>query len=185
MPRFLAIYSLQPEDLAKFRALPKSEQDRIDNEGIALWKVWEQQHAAAFADPGGIVGKTLRVSRTGTAPPPTPSAATWSSKPKPSKPPPKSSKITPTSAPSPATQSTSCLSSPNRRRREPASSIRAAARSATHGCWQSLRAPAIRSPRSTPSFGASPGGRAPHRRSPLLLRVARVRTPPRSAPRRA
>jgi hypothetical protein len=68
MPRFLAIYTLQPEDLAKFRALPKSEQDRIDNEGIALWKVWEQQHAAAFADPGGMVGKTLRVSRTGTAP---------------------------------------------------------------------------------------------------------------------
>ena len=61
MPRFLAVYSLQPEDLAKFRALPKSEQDRIDNEGIALWKVWEQQHAAAFADPGGMVGKTTRM----------------------------------------------------------------------------------------------------------------------------
>lgn len=68
MPRFLAVYTLQPEDLARFRALPKAEQDRIDAEGVAKWKVWEQQHASAFVDKGGMVGKTLRVSRTGTAP---------------------------------------------------------------------------------------------------------------------
>lgn len=68
MPRFLAIYTLQPEDLAKFRAMPKAEQDRIDAEGIALWKEWEAQYAAAFADPGGMVGKTLRVTRSGIAP---------------------------------------------------------------------------------------------------------------------
>ena len=68
MPRFLAVFSLQPEDLARFRALPKAEQDRIDAEGFALWKQWEQEHGAAITDPGGMVGKTLRVARTGTAP---------------------------------------------------------------------------------------------------------------------
>lgn len=68
MPRFLAIYTLQPEDLAKFRAMPKAEQDRIDAEGVPLWQEWEEQFAASITDRGGMVGKTVRVSRTGTAP---------------------------------------------------------------------------------------------------------------------
>lgn len=68
MPRFLAIYTLQPEDLAKFRAMPKAEQDRIDAAGLPLWQEWEKQFEASIADRGGMVGKTLRVGRTGTAP---------------------------------------------------------------------------------------------------------------------
>lgn len=68
MPRFLAVYTLQPEDLVKFRAMPKAEQDRIDAEGVPLWKEWEKKHEGSIADGGGMVGKTLRVSRSGTAP---------------------------------------------------------------------------------------------------------------------
>lgn len=68
MPRFLAIYTLQPEDLAKFRAMPKAEQDRIDAEGLPLWKEWEKKFEGSIPNGGGMVGKTLRVSRTGTAP---------------------------------------------------------------------------------------------------------------------
>lgn len=68
MPRFLALYTIQPEDLARFRALPKAEQDRIDSIGLPQWQQWEEKHAARIPDRGGMVGKTLRVSRTGTAP---------------------------------------------------------------------------------------------------------------------
>lgn len=68
MPRFLAIYTMQPESLARFRALTKAEQDAIDSRGLPLWTDWESKHAASFADRGGMVGKTLRVTRAGTAP---------------------------------------------------------------------------------------------------------------------
>ena len=68
MPRFLAIYTMQPEDLARFRALPKAEQDAIDDIGLKQWAEWEKKHAASFPDTGGMVGKTLRVNRNGIAP---------------------------------------------------------------------------------------------------------------------
>lgn len=68
MARFLAVYTMQPEDFARFRAMPKADQDAVDAAGLARWQEWETSHSANFADPGGMVGKTLRVSRSGTAP---------------------------------------------------------------------------------------------------------------------
>jgi hypothetical protein len=68
MSRFLAVYTMQPEDLARFRALPKAEQDAIDARGVPLWQEWEERNAASFPDRGGMVGKTLRVSRNGIGP---------------------------------------------------------------------------------------------------------------------
>ncbi|SFV37966.1 hypothetical protein SAMN05216456_3193 [Devosia crocina] len=68
MPRFLAVYTMPPENLAQFRALPKEKQDAIDAVGVKLWGEWETQHSPSFADAGGMVGKTLRVSAQGTAP---------------------------------------------------------------------------------------------------------------------
>jgi hypothetical protein len=67
MPRFLAVYTMNPEDLARFRAMPKSEQDAIDAVGIKQWMDWEEKHAAFFADRGGMVGKTKRVTKDGVA----------------------------------------------------------------------------------------------------------------------
>ena len=68
MPRFLAVYTMQPDDLARFRAMPKAEQDAVDAAGLPLWTDWEQHNAASFPDRGGMVGKTLRVTRDGIAP---------------------------------------------------------------------------------------------------------------------
>lgn len=68
MPRFLAVYTMQPEDLARFRNLPKAEQDAVDAVGIPQWAEWEKRNAASFPDRGGMVGKTLRVSKHGIAP---------------------------------------------------------------------------------------------------------------------
>jgi hypothetical protein len=67
MPRFLALYTMQPEDVARFRSLPKSEQDAIDAVGFKQWKEWEARNAASFRDRGGMVGKTMRVTRDGIA----------------------------------------------------------------------------------------------------------------------
>ena len=67
MPRFLAVYTMKPEDLASFRSLPKAEQDAIDTVGIAQWAAWEERHAAVILDRGGMVGKTTRITKDGVA----------------------------------------------------------------------------------------------------------------------
>ena len=68
MPRFLAVYTMQPEDLARFRARPKAEQDAVDATGLPQWTAWEERNAASITDHGGMVGKTLRVTNDGIAP---------------------------------------------------------------------------------------------------------------------
>lgn len=68
MPRFLAVYTMQPDDLARFRALPKADQDAVDAVGLKQLAKWEKKNSASFPDPGGMVGKTLRVTKDGTAP---------------------------------------------------------------------------------------------------------------------
>jgi hypothetical protein len=67
MPRFLAVYTIQPEDVAQFRSLPKPEQDAIDASGLKQWAAWKERNAASILDQGGMVGKTLRVTRDGFA----------------------------------------------------------------------------------------------------------------------
>lgn len=67
MPRFLAVYTMKPEDFAAFHALPKAEQDAIDATGVAQWSAWEERNAASITDRGGMVGKTVRVTRDGIA----------------------------------------------------------------------------------------------------------------------
>ena len=67
MPRFLAVYTMKPEDLTRFRALPKAEQDAIDEVGLKQWADWDKANAAAIVDPGVMVGKTKRVTRDGIA----------------------------------------------------------------------------------------------------------------------
>lgn len=68
MPRFLAVYMMKAENVEAFRALPKEKQDAIDTVGVKLWGEWEAAHEADFVDRGAMVGKTLRVAQSGTAP---------------------------------------------------------------------------------------------------------------------
>lgn len=66
MPRFLAVYTMKPENLAQFRSMPKAQQDSVDAIGLQRWGEWEKQNAASLLDRGGMVGKTTRVTRDGT-----------------------------------------------------------------------------------------------------------------------
>lgn len=68
MAYFLAILTMTRDDLAKFRAMPKADQDAVDARGLREWEEWDRRNAAFLPDLGGMVGKTLRVSRNGTAP---------------------------------------------------------------------------------------------------------------------
>ncbi len=67
MPRFLAVYTIKPEDVAAFRSMPKAEQDAVDAIGVRQWTAWEEKNAAVILDGGGMVGKTTRVTREGIA----------------------------------------------------------------------------------------------------------------------
>jgi hypothetical protein len=65
MPRFVAVYTMQPEDLAAFRARPKSEQEAIDKVGLKAWEEWSKRNAAAIVATDVMVGKTRRVTKSG------------------------------------------------------------------------------------------------------------------------
>ncbi len=67
MPRFVAVYTMKPEDVAAFRALPKSEQEAIDNAGLKAWEEWSKRNAAAIVATDVMVGKTRRVTKSGIA----------------------------------------------------------------------------------------------------------------------
>ena len=68
MPRFLAIYTMPNENVTRFRELPKAEQDAIDNRGLPAWAEWEKRTGDAIVERGGMVGKNMRVTKSGTAP---------------------------------------------------------------------------------------------------------------------
>ncbi|MBJ7578650.1 hypothetical protein JHC09_12240 [Devosia sp. MC532] len=68
MPHFLAVYTMTPEDLDRFRERPEEEQNAVDDQGLPAWEAWEKTHAAMIVDKGGMVGGTLRASGSGIAP---------------------------------------------------------------------------------------------------------------------
>lgn len=65
MPRFVAVYTIKPEDVAAFRALPKSEQEAIDTAGLKAWEAWSKRNAGAIVATDVMVGQTRRVTRNG------------------------------------------------------------------------------------------------------------------------
>lgn len=65
MPRFVAVYTMKPEDFAAFSALPKSEQEAIDKAGLKAWEEWAKRNATAIVATDVMVGKTRRVTNTG------------------------------------------------------------------------------------------------------------------------
>src|SRR5262245_37864424 len=67
MPRFVAVYTMKPEDLAVFRSRSKSEQEAIDKVGLKAWEEWGKRNAAAIVAADVMVGKTVRITKTGIA----------------------------------------------------------------------------------------------------------------------
>ncbi len=67
MPRFVAVYTVRSEDIAAFRARPKSEQEATDRAGLQAWEAWSKRNAAAIVATDVMVGKTRRVTKAGVA----------------------------------------------------------------------------------------------------------------------
>ncbi len=67
MPRFVAVYTMKPEDVAVFRAQPRYEREAIDRAGLKAWKEWCRRNAAAIVAADVMVGKTRRVTKSGIA----------------------------------------------------------------------------------------------------------------------
>ena len=65
MPRFVAVYTMKPEDVAAFRARPQSEQEAIDRAGLKAWDEWSKRNAAAIVETDVMVGRTRRVTKAG------------------------------------------------------------------------------------------------------------------------
>ncbi len=65
MPRFLAVYNMKAESLARWHNLPDEEKKSRDATGLKQWKEWEEKNAASFPDRGGMVGKAKRVTKDG------------------------------------------------------------------------------------------------------------------------
>ena len=65
MPRFVAVYTMKPEDVVTFRARPKPEQEAIDRAGLKAWREWCKRNAAAIVVADVMVGKTRRVTKFG------------------------------------------------------------------------------------------------------------------------
>ncbi|MGA8708860.1 MAG: hypothetical protein WB646_17955 [Steroidobacteraceae bacterium] len=52
---------------AAWQALPESERRSKEQQGMAAWKGWVEKHHAAIVSMGGPLGKTKKVSASGTA----------------------------------------------------------------------------------------------------------------------
>lgn len=65
MPRFVAVYTMKPEDLVAFRAQPNTKQEATDKAGVEAWESWAKRNAAAIVATDVMVGKTRRVTKTG------------------------------------------------------------------------------------------------------------------------
>lgn len=51
--------------MASWEALPESERQQRQVKGIAAWKKWAADNAAAIVEMGGPLSRTTRVSKTG------------------------------------------------------------------------------------------------------------------------
>ena len=64
---FLAVFlgSKSSARMQAWMALPEAERKAKEQQGMAAWKAWMQQHHAAVAGMGGPLGKTKKVSERG------------------------------------------------------------------------------------------------------------------------
>jgi hypothetical protein len=64
---FLAVFlgSKTSSRMTAWNALPESERQAKQKEGIAAWKAWAEKHHAVIVGMGGPLGKTKKVTQHG------------------------------------------------------------------------------------------------------------------------
>lgn len=66
MKTFLAIFTGTPEALDGWKSMDPAQRDAKEKAGMEAWKAWVEQHQASIVDHGAPLGKTKRISATGT-----------------------------------------------------------------------------------------------------------------------
>ncbi len=67
MKNFLAIYIGTPAAMAQWNALPDSEKQKRQAEGVQAWHAWADRNKASIVEMGGPLGRTKSVSAAGIA----------------------------------------------------------------------------------------------------------------------
>lgn len=65
MKRYLAVYTGTPGARSRWESLSESERVQRQAQGIAAWKKWVRDNAAAIVEMGGPLSRTKRVSAAG------------------------------------------------------------------------------------------------------------------------
>ena len=65
MKKFCAIYLGTPASREKWTKLDEATRKQREQQGMAAWGKWMQDHAADIVDTGGPLGKTKRTSKSG------------------------------------------------------------------------------------------------------------------------
>ena len=65
MKRYLAVFTGSPSALASWETLSENERQQRHVKGIAEWKKWANDNAAAIVEMGGPLGKTKLISKDG------------------------------------------------------------------------------------------------------------------------
>lgn len=67
MKRYLAVFTGTPSARSRWEALSESEREQRKARGIAAWKKWAGDNAAAIVEMGGPLSRTKQVSAGGIA----------------------------------------------------------------------------------------------------------------------
>ena len=67
MKTYLAVFTGSPNAMASWEKLPEAERQQKMTQGIAAWKKWATDNAAAIVEMGGPLSRTKQVTKAGIA----------------------------------------------------------------------------------------------------------------------
>lgn len=67
MKRYLAVFTGSPAAMASWETLSESERKQREAKGIAAWKQWASDNAAAIVEMGGPLSRTKLVAKGGVS----------------------------------------------------------------------------------------------------------------------
>jgi hypothetical protein len=67
MKRYLAVFTGSPNAMARWETIPEPERRQKEAQGIAAWKKWATDNAAAIVEMGGPLSRTKLVSTSGVS----------------------------------------------------------------------------------------------------------------------
>ncbi len=69
MKKFLGVYlgAMHDDAFKRWQAMPEEERKQKEQEGMAAWGKWMQDHGASVVEMGGPLGKTKKADKSGVS----------------------------------------------------------------------------------------------------------------------